>query len=48
MSANDETEYGRGLLIVESLSTQWGWYIPPEIGGKVVSALVVEDSAPDS
>ncbi len=43
VNANEDAEYGRGLLLVESLSAQWSWYILPEIGGKVVSALVTED-----
>jgi anti-sigma regulatory factor (Ser/Thr protein kinase) len=43
VNANEDSEFGRGLLLVESLSAQWDWYVPPEIGGKVVTALVTED-----
>jgi len=35
-----EAESGRGLLLVEHLSTQWGSYIPQESAGKVVWAIV--------
>lgn len=44
VNASEEAEYGRGLHLVEVLSAQWSWYVPAEIGGKVVSALVTEDS----
>lgn len=30
------TESGRGLQIVEVLSGRWGWYEPPDTGGKCV------------
>ena len=41
MSIGDDDENGRGLLLVETLSTQWNWYFPPpETGGKVVWALI--------
>lgn len=35
-----EAEAGRGLLLVEELSAQWGSYVPDLSGGKVVWALV--------
>lgn len=35
-----EAEGGRGLLLVESLSVEWGSYQPPECSGKVVWAVV--------
>jgi anti-sigma regulatory factor (Ser/Thr protein kinase) len=38
VAAGDDTENGRGLLLVEALSTQWGWYFTTDIGGKVVWA----------
>lgn len=41
--ANDaagDAENGRGLLIVQAVSTQWGWEFPPGLGGKVVWARV--------
>ena len=31
---------GRGLLLVEALSAEWGTYVPERSGGKVVWALV--------
>ncbi len=37
---NEEAEGGRGLLLVEALSKQWDWYATPDLGGKVVWALV--------
>jgi anti-sigma regulatory factor (Ser/Thr protein kinase) len=41
MSSGDDDENGRGLLLVETISTQWNWYFPPlEKGGKVVWALI--------
>jgi anti-sigma regulatory factor (Ser/Thr protein kinase) len=30
---SDETENGRGLLLVETLSDQWGWYFTAGPGG---------------
>ncbi len=39
MDAGEEAEGGRGLLLVEALSDQWNWYVPPETGGKMVWAL---------
>lgn len=44
VEADELDDHGRGLLLVEALSHQWNWYVPPELGGKVVSALVNEDS----
>jgi anti-sigma regulatory factor (Ser/Thr protein kinase) len=38
--ASDDAETGRGLLLVEAVSARWGWYSPPEMGGKVVWAVV--------
>ena len=43
-----DTENGRGLLLVEAISEQWGWYFPtghstahaPDQHGKVVWAVV--------
>ena len=34
-----DAEAGRGLLLIETLSVQWGWYAPEEQGGKVVWAV---------
>jgi anti-sigma regulatory factor (Ser/Thr protein kinase) len=35
-----EAESGRGLLLVESLSVEWGAYRPEECDGKVVWAII--------
>ena len=41
MSTSQDDENGRGLLLVETLSTRWDWYLPPQHnGGKVVWALL--------
>ena len=34
-----DAESGRGLLLIETLSTQWGSYIPAHSTGKIVWAL---------
>ena len=34
-----DAEGGRGLLLIDTLSTQWGWYTPDEQGGKIVWAV---------
>lgn len=39
MEAGQEAEGGRGLLLVEAISSQWDWYATQERGGKVVWAL---------
>ncbi len=39
MDVDEEAESGRGLLLVETFSKQWDWYVPEGIGGKVVWAL---------
>ena len=36
----DDAESGRGLLLVEAISTRWNWYIPHHLGGKVVWAQI--------
>jgi hypothetical protein len=36
----DDAEGGRGLVLVEALSTQWDWYGGPGAGGKLVYALI--------
>jgi anti-sigma regulatory factor (Ser/Thr protein kinase) len=36
-----DAEAGRGLLIVEALSAQWGCYAPDRQGGKIVWAVCV-------
>jgi len=36
----DDAESGRGLVLVEALSTRWDWYGGPAAGGKLVYALI--------
>lgn len=36
----DDSESGRGLLIVEAISTKWGWHHRDDQGGKTVWALM--------
>lgn len=43
IEAAELSEHGRGLLLVEALSDEWNWYVPSELGGKVVTALVTEE-----
>jgi anti-sigma regulatory factor (Ser/Thr protein kinase) len=38
--ATPHDEHGRGLSIVEGLSSRWGWYFPAEQSGKVVWAVL--------
>jgi anti-sigma regulatory factor (Ser/Thr protein kinase) len=33
-------ENGRGLLLVEAISTRWNWYVPHHLGGKVIWAQI--------
>jgi len=37
-----DAESGRGLLLVESLSAEWGSYLPERSSGKIVWAIVTE------
>ena len=39
-SSSDDAENGRGLLLVEAVSDQWGSYPAGDEGGKIVWALV--------
>jgi anti-sigma regulatory factor (Ser/Thr protein kinase) len=39
----DDAEHGRGLLLVESISSRWSWYLAGDAGGKVVWAQVGRD-----
>jgi anti-sigma regulatory factor (Ser/Thr protein kinase) len=39
-SAGGDEERGRGLLIVDAISTIWGWEAQKDSGGKVVWALI--------
>lgn len=44
VDADDDAESGRGLLLVEAISGQWGWNRTRETGGKVVWAMTAETS----
>jgi Histidine kinase-like ATPase domain len=37
-----DAEAGRGLLLIEALSTQWGFYVPDGRDGKIVWALCAQ------
>ena len=39
MDASDEAENGRGLMLVEAVSEQWGWYSREDGDGKFVWAI---------
>ena len=43
LDAGDDAENGRGLLLVEALSTQWSWWLTDHCGGKVVWAHLAAD-----
>jgi len=40
MDTSDEAENGRGLLLVEAISEQWGWCVREDKDGKFVWAIV--------
>lgn len=42
--ADEDSEAGRGLFLVESLSAKWDWYQHAKLGGKVVWCLIGEPS----
>lgn len=39
VDASAEAEKGRGLMLVEAISEQWGWYCRDDSGGKFVWAI---------
>jgi anti-sigma regulatory factor (Ser/Thr protein kinase) len=39
MDTGDEAENGRGLMLVEAISEQWGWYHHEDNDGKFVWAI---------
>lgn len=39
INASRETENGRGLILVEAISEQWGWYDRDDSDGKFVWAI---------
>ncbi len=40
VDASGEAENGRGLMLVEAISEQWGWYCRDHSGGKFVWAIM--------
>ncbi len=38
VNTSGDAESGRGLLLVETISSRWDWYTPRDTGGKVVWA----------
>jgi anti-sigma regulatory factor (Ser/Thr protein kinase) len=40
VNTDADLEGGRGLMLVEALSSRWDWYRTQETGGKIVWALV--------
>ncbi len=43
---NAAADGGRGLLLIDSLSTRWSWFFPPEWDGKVVWAEIQAEWQP--
>jgi anti-sigma regulatory factor (Ser/Thr protein kinase) len=41
-----DAESGRGLLLVQAFSERWGTYPTPQMGGKVVWALIRAETPP--
>jgi anti-sigma regulatory factor (Ser/Thr protein kinase) len=44
--ASGDAESGRGLILVEAVSEQWGWYTREDSGGKFVWAAVRGEQDP--
>jgi anti-sigma regulatory factor (Ser/Thr protein kinase) len=42
VNPKDDTETGRGLVLVNAVSAAWDWYAVPGMTGKIVRALVTE------
>jgi anti-sigma regulatory factor (Ser/Thr protein kinase) len=38
--ADGDAEHGRGLMLVQAISTKWGWDFPQGLGGKAVWAQI--------
>jgi len=38
--ASDEAEHGRGLMLIDAVSEQWGWYSREDSDGKFVWAIL--------
>jgi anti-sigma regulatory factor (Ser/Thr protein kinase) len=48
IQVGDYAENGRGLFLVQALSERWGTYPTPQMGGKVVWALIRAELATDA
>jgi anti-sigma regulatory factor (Ser/Thr protein kinase) len=46
IEVGDFAENGRGLFLVQAFSERWGTYPTPQMGGKVVWALIREELQP--
>jgi anti-sigma regulatory factor (Ser/Thr protein kinase) len=44
--AGHDAVSGRGLTIIEALSSRWGWYEPHDMGGKCVWCEIQAESQP--
>jgi anti-sigma regulatory factor (Ser/Thr protein kinase) len=42
IEAGEEAENGRGLLLVNAICKRWNWYVPHDLGGKLVWAEITE------
>jgi anti-sigma regulatory factor (Ser/Thr protein kinase) len=42
IEAGEEAENGRGLLLVDAICKQWSWFVPHDLGGKVVWAEITQ------
>ncbi len=42
IDADTDAESGRGLLLIEAVTEEWGWYPTERAGGKMVWATVAE------
>lgn len=40
IDAGHDAENGRGLLLVETISSRWNWYFSQNLGGKIVWAQI--------
>jgi hypothetical protein len=40
MNSRNDAGNGRGLLLVETISTLWNWHFPQDPGGRVVWAEI--------
>jgi anti-sigma regulatory factor (Ser/Thr protein kinase) len=43
VTAGEDAENGRGLLLVQAISARWDWALTPDMGGKVVWAQTLRE-----